>query len=107
MADYKVWVFPPKYKRFLCLPPYLKKVLTILPMTDRTLEIFILCIYWMSSSSWSRAGDQGKSHKPAYVMLVGTHADMAPARKNSNGEFSSPTQGILREKVGTPGHNKL
>ena len=44
-------------------------------------------------------GDQGKSHKPAYVLLVGTHADLAPARKNSSGEFSSPTQGILREKV--------
>jgi hypothetical protein len=40
-------------------------------------------------------------------MLVGTHADMAPARKNSNGEFSSPTQGILREKVGTSDINKL
>ncbi len=45
------------------------------------------------------AGDQGKSHKPAYVVLVGTHADVAPARKNSNGEFTSPTQGILKEKV--------
>ena len=44
-------------------------------------------------------GDEGKSHKPAYVMLVGTHADLSHARKNSGGEFSSPTQGLLKEKV--------
>ena len=45
------------------------------------------------------SGDEGKSHKPAYVMLVGTHADESHARKNSAGEFSSPTQGVLKEKV--------
>jgi len=44
-------------------------------------------------------GDEGKSHKPAYVMLIGTHADQSHARKNSAGEFSSPTQGVLKEKI--------
>ena len=44
-------------------------------------------------------GDEGKSHKPAFVLLVGTHADLSHARKNSSGEFSSPTQGVLKEKV--------
>jgi hypothetical protein len=34
-------------------------------------------------------------------MLVGTHADLSPARKNSSGEYTSPTQGVLKEKVGT------
>ena len=29
-------------------------------------------------------GDEGKSHKPAYVMLVGTHADLSTAARQKN-----------------------
>ena len=46
-------------------------------------------------------GDQGKSHKPAYVILVGSHADTAPnSRKTSSGEFVNHTADTLRQKVG-------
>jgi len=45
-------------------------------------------------------GDQGKSHKPAYVILVGTHADSSNCRKISTGEFVSSQSAMLREKVG-------
>ena len=59
-------------------------------------------VYFIINLS-NNSGDEGKSHKPAYVMLVGTHADISHARKNSSGEYSSPTQGLLKEKVGTDG----
>ena len=44
-------------------------------------------------------GDSGKSHKPAYVVLVGTHADKANIRKTSNGDYSSKQTEELKQKV--------
>jgi len=44
-------------------------------------------------------GDSGKSHKPAFVVLVGTKADKADVRKTSTGEFSSKQAEELKQKV--------
>jgi hypothetical protein len=88
------------------ISPYMRRPLVILYMTLQLCSILNFLIYeenfiffLISVLIFVCLGDQGKSHKPAYVVLVGTHADVAPARKNSNGEFTSPTQGILKEKV--------
>ena len=45
----------------------------------------------------SLPGDSGKSHKPAYVLLVGTHADKA--RKTSSAEISSKPGEDLKQKI--------
>ena len=47
----------------------------------------------------STPGDSGKSHKPAYVVLVGTHADKANIRKTSAGDFTSKQAEDLKLKI--------
>ena len=53
-------------------------------------KLTYICVY---------PGDSGKSHKPAYVVLVGTHADKANIRKTSNGDYSSKPAEELKQKV--------
>ena len=44
-------------------------------------------------------GDSGKSHKPAYVVLVGTHADKASNRKTSSADISHKPAEELKQKI--------
>jgi hypothetical protein len=47
------------------------------------------------------SGDCGKSHKPAYVLLVATHADLArPGRKTSSGGDTEELRRKVEERFG-------